>query len=313
MPEARKVEIHVTLNPTPLTFNQLHYLAASLRLNGGPLAESKIIVTLGGESEPFDPHARLKWSKKYNLEWRWVPHSFYAEHGNEAPSLYRFRYDYEAPLVVLMAPRMLVTAPFDDLLAEVQRDQKVMGVPANFSPMARVGHGFTWEGLFDLAGLGAVPYVMEHSGYGLIYDDADHRLSPPYFNLGMLALPATLAHTIGDSVFGELDYVAQAEDRFRAQMSVTLAMVRHQMPFGVMAFRYNFVNNEVYLQRYRADFEDVRLLQYLDGQGSGIGMSDFESPATVEALLAKEYALEVDRKLVEVLRPVHERVKGEVR
>jgi hypothetical protein len=154
---------------------------------------------------------------------------------------------------------------------------------------------------------------MEHSGYGLIYDDADHRLSPPYYNLGVLALPATLARTIGDSVFGELDYVAQAENIFRAQMSVTLAIVRHHLAFGVMPFNYNFVNNEVYLKRYRPEFEDVRILQYLDGQGSGVRVNDFESPESVEALLGRDYELEVDRKFIEVLRPVHERVKGEGR
>lgn len=44
-------------------------------------------------------------------------------------------------------------------------------------------------------------------GYGLLYDDPDHRFSPAYFNLGVLAIPAPQARKIGDSVFSELDYV----------------------------------------------------------------------------------------------------------
>jgi hypothetical protein len=184
----------------------------------------------------------------------------------------------------------------------------VIGVPANFSPVARPDRDFTWEKLFAAAGLGEVPYVMQHSGFGLTYHTPDCGKSPPYYNFGVLPMPAAIARNIGETVFNELKIVAGIEDFFIGQMSTTLAIVRNKIPWGTAPFKYNFVNSEVYLQRYRADFEDLRLLHFLDNRNIHKDKS-FESLEAVEALLNGTYEHEVDKRLVEILRPIHERVK----
>ena len=304
------LEIHIPISPTNFFFNRIHYVAASLRLNGGALAESKIVVTIGDLAAPFDPNERLDWSKRYDIEWRWVPHDLFQQYSYFATRLYRYRYAYESDAVLMLDADVIIAAPFDDLIERVVREDKVIGVPANFSPVARPDRDFTWEKLFEAAGLGEVPYVMEHSGFGITYNNPKCDRSPPYFNFGVLPMPAAIAHQIGETVLDELKIVARIEDFFIGQMSTTLAIVRNKIPWGTASFKYNFVNNDLYLQRYRDEFGDIRLLHFLDNANIHKDRS-FESVETVEALLNGVYDHEVDRKFIEILQPVHERVKAD--
>lgn len=303
-----RLEIHIPISPTDFFFNRIHYLAASLRLNGGALADSKIVVTIGDRAEPFDPGERLRWNKSYNIEWRWMPSDLFEQYSYFATRLYRYRHAFQSDAVLMLDADVIVAAPFDDLIERVLREQKVIGVPANFSPVARTDRDFTWEKLFEAAGLGEVPYVMEHSGFGIIYHTPNCDRSPPYYNFGVLPMPATIARQIGETIFDELKIVAGIEDFFMGQMSTTLAIVRNRIPWGTASFKYNFVNNDLYLQRYRDEFGDLRLLHFLDNQNIHKDIS-FESMETVETMLNGIYDHEVDKRFIQILRPVHERVK----
>lgn len=299
-----RLEIHLPISPTPFFFNRVHYFAASLRLNGGSLADSRIIVTIGDAGEPFDVAAAQPWSRHYPIEWRWLARDVFVEHSYFATRLQRFCYDYQADAVLLLDADVLVAAPFADLITRVVSEQKLLGVPANASPLR---NGFTWERLFERAGLGAVPYEAEHSGFGCIFHDAEKKQTPPYFNFGVLPVPTALARRIGENIYAELDIVRTLEDFYRGQMSTTLAIVRQGIPWGTMPFKYNFVNDERYLPRYEDDFNDLRLMHFLSN-GTIHKDRTFDSVASVEQVLAGEYANRVDRRFVEILRPVHEQV-----
>jgi len=309
--DKNRLEIHIPISPTKIFFNRVHYLAASLRLNGGRLAESRIITTIGDDSEPFDPDRSLGWSKRYNIEWKWVPRELFRKHSYFATRLYRFRHRFRSDAVLMLDADVIVAAPFDDLIDQVIGEQKLFGVPANKSPVPRPAADFTWEKLFEAAGLSEVPYVMEHTGYGAIEQNPAFAMSPPYFNFGVLPMPSAIARKIGLTILDELEIVSRIENRFKGQMSITLAIVRNNLPWGIASFKYNFVNNELYLQKYRQEFEDLRLMHFLNK--STIHKENiFESIEAVEAALNQEYHNEVDRKFVEILRPVHEVVKSEI-
>lgn len=298
------LEIHVPISPTPFFFNRIHYLATSLQLNAGPLAETKIVVTIGADTEAFDPRDQLPWSRHFNLEWRWVPRELFQKYSYFATRLHRLLYDYQAEVVMLLDADVFVVAAFDDLLARVVRERKLLGVPANASP---IRNGFTWENLFARAGLGSVPYAVEHSGFGCTFHTPHKRLAPLYFNLGVIPMPADIAKRLGEIIFNELAIVASCENVFRAQMSLTLALVRQRLPWGTMSFKYNFVNDERYLLRYREEFADMRLMHFLSNRNIHKDKT-FASVDTVEQALRAVYTDEVDRKFIEILRPIHQEV-----
>jgi hypothetical protein len=292
------------MSPTPFFFHRIHYLAASLRLNGGALADANIVVTLGDDSPAFNPAQRYPWSQQYPIEWRWLPRDLFRQHSYFATRLYRFTYEYRAEAVLLLDADVLIAAPFDDLIERVIGERKLFGVPANSTP---VRGEFTWEKLFTHAGLGAVPYAVEHSGFGCTFHDPAKRLAPPYFNFGVLPMPADHARRIGATIFAELETVASLENFFRGQMSTTLAIVRQRIPWDTMSFKYNFVNDERYLLRYQREFEDVRLIHFLNNNTIHKDRT-FTSAETVEQVLAGTYTNRVDQKFIETLRPIHHQV-----
>lgn len=298
------LEIRVPISPKALFFNRIHYLAASLAENAGPYRDTRITVVIGDDADEWDVSAELPWSRKYPIRWHWMPRELYQQDTYFATRLVRYTLPAVTDVVLMLDADVMCAGPIDDLIRRVRKEGRLLGVPANATP---VRAEFTWERLFELADLGSVPYVAEHSGFGCTFDDEEQRFCPPYFNFGVLPMPAQHCEVIGESVFDELRLVRQVEDFFVGQMSTTLALVRNRLPWGTMPFKYNFVNDERYLPRYQADFDDLRILHYLDNQSIHKDRS-FESIEAVESVLAQGYDLEVDRRFVELLGAVHRRV-----
>lgn len=299
-----ELEIHVPISPTPLFFTRIHYLAASLQIYGRELKGSPIIVTVGADQDPEDLHKKLPWSRHYPVEWRWMERELFREYSYFATKLRRFTYDYRARNVMMLDADVLVVRPFTDLIAEVARKGAFVGITAHVSP---VRDAFTWETLFAAAGLGAVPYVCEHGGFGLMFHDPRHRYSPPYFNLGVLVAPQNHMRQIGRTIFAELAVVRRFEDFFRAQMSLTLAIQRHQIPWDLMDLKYNFPNDQRFVERYPEDFADMRLVHYLRKDQFDKDV-DFETPGHISLLIQRSDLNQINSAFLQRLRPVHDYV-----
>lgn len=298
------LEIRIPISPTEFFFNRIHYLAASLHLFGGPYRHAPIMVVIGDDATPYDVAATLPWSGHYNINWTWMPRELYRRDSYFATRLYRYTLPVTTDVVLMLDADTLIAAPFDDLCRRVYREQRLLGVPANVSPVRK---NFTWEKLFEKAGLGPVPYHAEHSGYGCTFHNKANRLCPPYFNFGVLPMPAEHCRIIGRNIFKELEIVSELEDFFKGQMSTTLAITRNELPWGTMDFKYNFVNDERYLRRYRKDFKDVRLWHFLCKSSMDKDRM-FDTYRTVEDTISRQYENKVDRKFIDLLSRVHAHV-----
>jgi hypothetical protein len=304
MSSAPLLEIHVPISPTPVFFTRIHYLAASMQVYGGPLKDAALIVTVGEDAEPEDLYAKLPWSRSYPIEWRWMERDLYRRHTYFGTRVQRFTYEFKAQHVMMLDADVLAVAPFMDLIEDVARKDAFLGSPAHASP---VSGPFTWEALFEGAGLRSVPYVCEHTGFGVMYDDPARRYCPPYFNLGVLVAPARHMKQIGQTIFDELAVAARMPGIFRAQPAVTLAICRHGIPWGLMPLKYNFPNDNRFAVRYPHDFSDMRLLHFLR-KGQIDKDVAFQTPQSVYWLFQKERLDGVNAKFLETLRPVHEHV-----
>jgi hypothetical protein len=314
IPSSAEVEIHVPISPTPNFFTMVHYLAASLRLNGGALAASPIVVTVGEDCEPEDLHRALPWSRRYPIEWRWLPRDLYRRHIYYATALERFRLPFRAPTVMMLDADVFCTGGFDELVARTRAERSIAGLVAHVSPfkgLAGRSAPELWAAIFASAGLGAPPFTCEHTGWpdapGGPAELGEQRC-PPYFNLGMLVAPAEVMQAIGDVIYDEMAAVDRVlETHFRCQLALSLAIVRLGIPWHAVAMRFNYPNDEPIASHYREDLADVRLFHYL--RVAALDKSrDFANPDAVGAMLARSDLDGVNREMARRLRPVHEAV-----
>ncbi len=287
------LEIHIPISPTANFFNRIHYLAASLRARGGTLSDSRIIVTIGADFEPEDLTQSQPWSRLYPIEWRWLDRNLFRRDGYYATAVDRFCATFRACNVMMLDADTLVHANFEDLIKEVEREGALLGVPALGSPWYRYWnvrpHEEWWQLVFDAAGLGQAPYVVQHPAWGVIFGRDTPRLSPPYMNLGVLTAPAGVMQRIGATIYRHMETVSSVvETIFRCQIALTLAIVEQQLPWKAVPIRYNFPNYPAIAAAYPEDLGDVRMLHYLNSESADLYRErDLDSPQAVAKWLRR--------------------------
>lgn len=315
MTEVTDLEIHLPISPTPTFFTMVHYFAASLRLNGGSLARSRIVVTVGDDSEPEDLHTRLPWSRLYPIEWIWVDRELYRRHSYYSAALERFRHSFRARVVMLADADTFFAGSFETIVAQCREGQALAGLIAHQSPFkdaVLMPTRTTWARIFEAAGLGPPPFVCEHTGWEASRHDPEDRYCPPYFNLGMLIAPAEVMARIGSTIYEEMAHVDTVLDtHYRCQIAVALAVQRLELGHLPLDMRYNCVNDEAIVALHPADRADVRLFHYLR-RAAVDKMRDFESPQHVGALLARHDLTGLNGEMARHLARVHESVLSDM-
>lgn len=308
---AADAEIHVPISPTEHFFTMVRYLAASLRLNGGAIAGSRIIVTVGADQEPEDLYRRLPWSHRCGIEWIWLDRAAYQRSTFYATAVERFRHRFRAPVVLLLDADTLVTAPLDRLVARVLAERSFHGLVAHVSPFPNsppLNREQWWERLFERAGLGSPSLCCEHSAPWIgAYDEKALRC-PPYFNLGMLAAPAAAMSRIGQTIYQEMEHVNACLDTIaRCQLGLTLALQRHRLPWRCLRLRYNCPNDAAIVERYQREVKKMRLFHYLR-QKAFKKHIDFANEASVCAFLRRTDLEPINRCLQQQVRRIHRHI-----
>jgi hypothetical protein len=305
------VEIHLPISPTEHFFTMVHYFAASLRLNGGSLGNSRIVVTVGADQEPEDLYDRLPWSRRYAIEWHWLDRGLFREHTFYATALERFRLPFKARTVMMVDADMLVAAPFVELAQEAADAPALAGLIAHVSPFLSqpsVSAVEWWTRLFAEARLGPPPLICEHTGWGVMFTEPTARYCPPYFNLGLLVAPPEIMTRLGKVIYAEMEAVNRVlKTHFRCQLALTLAVARTQVGWRAVPMRYNFPNDEQIESKYRAELADVRLLHYLR-VGPFQKARDVQNAGTVREFLRRNDLSGVNALLQAHLARVHRRV-----
>jgi hypothetical protein len=309
------LEIHLPISPTPTFYTMVHYLAASLRLSGGALAGSRIVVNVGDDREPEDLLARLPWSRRYPIEWRWLDRGLYRRHSYFATAAERFRGPFRSSVVMLADADVFFAGDFGQVVEGCRRDRALAGVVAHISPCAERREMPTpglWTRVFEEAGLGKPSLVCEHTGWGTMSHDPADRYCPPYFNLGMLIAPAGVIAEIGSIIYREMEHVdAVLATPYRCQIGLALAVRRLGVCCRPLPMRYNYPNDDLIASRYVADLADVRLFHYLR-QGPCDKGRDFASPKRVGEWLARRDLAGVNREMARHLAPVHAAVLADL-
>jgi hypothetical protein len=314
---SRELEVHIPISPTRHFFTMLHYFAASLRLNGGAVAGSRIVVTVGEDCEPYDLDAQAPWARRYHLEWRWLERGLFRRHSYYATANERFRYAYLAPAVMLADADTFVAGELGGLVNRCLREQAFAGVIAHVPPFEAddsLSPGVHWQRLYQALGLAVPAFVHEHTGFGVMRTNPESRYCPPYFNLGMLVAPAPLMNQIGELLYADMEAVDQVYPTpFKCQIALTLSLAQLDAKAVALPMRYNFANDDRLAGRYPGELTHVRLFHYLRRHiGPFDKTRDFGDYPAVDAFLARTDLDGVNRVMQEALRRVQARVKADL-
>jgi hypothetical protein len=307
------LEIHIPVSPTPSFFTMVHYFAASLRKNGGPLANSRIIVSVGDECEPYDIAKTLPQLDRYNISWRWTDRAQFREHSYAATRFTRWSEPFESDFVLMADSDIIINGDFSDLLQPLLETNGIAGVIATWPPFLARGEGNVdrarWAGLYHAAGLNEPEFNFRHPGYGALYTAEDGiPVTPVYFNYGFVLATRDAADKAKKTFFDDFliatDYM---KTDLVEQAGLGLSITRNKVTPTALPVRYNFWNHEAYISHYPADREDLRVLHYLH-YGVFAKQRDIESPAHVGLWLEahKNDDDPVARLMRDVLTPIHQ-------
>ncbi len=310
---AISLEIHIPISPKQSFFTMIHYFAASLQLNGGPLADTHIVVSVGDDCEPYDIAPTLPHLSRYNISWRWTDREFFREHSYAATRFNRYAKPFESDYVLMADSDTLINADFSDLIPLVSDTNGIAGVIATWPPFLGRGEGNVdrerWAGLFAAAGLKMPPFSYHHPGYDVFYAPGEGiAQAPAYFNYGFVLATRPALETITKTFFDDFliatDYM---KTDLVEQAGLALSIERNGIKATELPVRYNFWNHGKYIAKYPDDVNDLRVLHYLH-HGVFKKQEDIEDPQTVGRWL-KQHRDDPDpvaQLMSRVLTPVHQ-------
>jgi hypothetical protein len=293
-------EIHVPISPTPAFFNQIRLMAAAFRRFGGPLRNSRIVVTVGA-AEQSDLAGRLPWSRDYGVEWRWLEPELFARHDYFATALERFREPFESKYVLFLDADVLAVSPPDLTDSPVTETGGIAGLIAHVAPFEEAPLQ-AWTELTEAAGLGKPPLVARHSGWGVMDWAPERQFAPPYFNLGVLFCSSDAARALAARLYEEMEIVNSVRTTvYRCQIALTLAIVRLGIPWYELPLRLNFPNDLGFWRGYPAEAARVQLMHYLREDEIN-RTSDFADDDALRAAVARPVENPLTRMLQERIR-----------
>jgi hypothetical protein len=291
-------EIHVPISPTPQFFNQIRLLAASIRRFGGPLRNSRIVVTVGAE-ERTDLVSQVPWSRDYGVEWRWLDPELFARHNYWATALERFRQPFESKYVLFLDADVLPVGPPELTTSPVTETGGIAGLIAFSPPFETPYEG--WAELTRAAGLGEPPLVARYSGWGVMDWDLERQYAPPYFNLGVLFCSSDAARALSTRLYEEMAIVDGVRDTvYRCQIALTLAILRLGIPWYELPMRLNFPNYIGFWRAYSAEAARLQLMHCIFQDE--INRSDFVDDDALRAAVARPVENPLNRLLQERIR-----------
>jgi hypothetical protein len=262
--QERLLEIRVPISPMPHFFRRIHFLAASLRRFGGAISDHCITVFVGGDEEPRNLYEALPWSGKYPIVWRWADREAFRRDSYWETSREVFRHPAKARYVMCVDADVIFVRDFSDLLTRLDHEPAVAGVIAHASPFRNPTPLETWQSLAEAYGIPSLDADYEHTGWGFMARHEAHRLTPVYFNFGMVIAPSEMMDKIGAGIADADKFVTENLDTFfRFQIALTLVIKKNQLPTIALPMRYNFPNDPGFDRRYPEELRDIRILHYL--------------------------------------------------
>ena len=288
------LEVRIPISPLDHYFNRIHLIAHSIRSLGGVYQDVRIRVSVGSDSEPENLYSRVPWSKALGIDWVWVDRADFkkwenTQHEYVATIMERYRPPFTSRQVLMLDADVLVMREFDELSTMLDKNSGIAAVAAHMSPAPKDADNLRWwRAMFDAAKIDPPSFANEYSGWGIMEFDPSRRLSPPYFNSGVVLASSSALERFYDGYVQALNVVRSVEDTyFFEQIAMTLALAVTGVPVHSIPLRYNFPNQKEFDELRPAELENVRFLHFL--RTNIIRReSDFQSTNTIAKLIERK-------------------------
>jgi len=309
------LEVRIAISPIEHFFNRVRFIALSIRSLGGRYANTVTRVAVGSDEEPYDLHKRLPWSRDLGIDWYWVDRdefSSWKDSGNPytATIVHRFRPPFTAHNVLALDHDVIALRPFDDLMEMIETRPSVAGVMAHVTPFPTPDpkdHVRWWNDLYRAMNLAPPEFAHPLSGYGIMEKRPERRMSPVYFNSGVVLAPASLFEKLWPSYWEATSALGTMMESYSFdQISFTLALVKERIPYSLLPLRFNFPNDPLFDEVYAQELDDARFLHFL--RTSPVDRtSSFENISTISDLARRRDLAgsnELLRRRIEELLPL---------
>jgi hypothetical protein len=306
------LEVHVPIAPAPSFLHQLRCLVHTLRRFGGAYRDAPVIATVGGDPVDLGLAARMPWLAANGIELRWVPARLFAALGMHATGATRLKHRFTADVVLLLDADTLIRGPLDNLIERVYRERVLAGVIAHTTPLTQGRLApLSWDRLFSVCRLPKPRLEHEHTGWGYFLSNPVYRHCPPYFNYGVIAVPADMLAQIGrvSEVFLRRLHSVHSS-YFDAQLALTMAIAQLGLPVLVLPMRYNMTNNPMIEALHYREIDHAIILHYLSDQHFR-RQETFASLASLEAFLARSDLRVVSQMAQELVRAIFPALSAE--
>lgn len=286
MNSMHSLEVRIPIGPTPSMINRVHLIALSIQSLGPEYKNVKIRASVGSVGN-FTIDA--PWAEKLNVEFSKVDQTSMRKWAGRAnpniPTMVYDRYLTDMPhstYILMLDADVLAVRPFDELMTAFA--SPVQAVMAHTSPF---NDNHRWK---EILGENYQRFgEHEVSGFGIMEHDENRRLSPPYFNTGVVLMTQTLfrpyLRNLHASCLDELSHVLNSY--FVDQIALTNAIIEGAVPYSTLPIRFNFPNQAEFDRKYPEDLADVRFIHFLRSDVINRDR-DFESIAAIEKLVMRK-------------------------
>ncbi len=314
------LEVRIPISPKPHFFNQVRYLATSLRSLGPPYDDTRFLVSVGDENDPFDIDAVCPWARDEGIIWSWTPKDAFLKWRADkfryvGTMMDRFREPFTSKFVIIADADILFMRPMPEVWDRLEQTDGVAGSMAHVSPfiepfstMPPGSHQDWWLRFFAAYDLRAPILVNEHPAFGLLFNDRSARRSPAYFNSGVIFGTGNSMNRLAAHAISATEAVRSVHDTiFCDQIAFTLMMYKGGVAIDVLPMRYNYPNDPGIESAFPEQLADVAVIHYL--RHEIVNRVDiFRTEAAMQALLARTDLVGVNEALRHRMVYVHEYV-----
>jgi hypothetical protein len=339
------IEIRIPLSATDAYMRMLHHFLESVQHYAGILGRrAKVLVIVAADQPEFDLLELYPWLEKYPVKAVWGDPTLFNQYSvlpdglNRTKSyagslIQRLIWPTDTDIVILADADLLITGDFDKAISQSFLDGCVRGFIAHGSPFMQDSHGCSqdwWGKTFELAGLTLPELEYQHTGYQLMFNNSNYRMSPAYFNYGWIVCDSASINKIARTIRTDLDAVnhllwdlAKSKNTdqpchalanpiafFRNQIAFTLSIYRNNLKHECLSITDNFplhIDGEAIRalnsKGEEHNVKDVAVFHYL---GSGeFSKSDFNTDESLKLALQKTDTSLYARRFQECLNRVH--------
>lgn len=303
------LECRIPIGVSSSMINRVCLIALSIRSLGGAYADTIVRATVGADMPTGEIITQvmpkfaafgvefIALSRERFNAWRGTANA------NIATMTERLEPPYSAEHVLLLDADVLALKSFDEFLSPDYQDG--CAIMAHASPFK--DHLANWETLLTKVHANIFNISLHaHSGWGVMEHDSARHYSPPYFNTGVVLMPAEALAELSACHDEALRIVREHCDSYFAdQLSFTLAMLKAGLKIEPVSLKFNFPNDSRFDQAFPDELADARFLHFLR-DGIIDRERDFESPAAMLRLVKRRVlrgSNELLRKRVEELLP----------